>query len=178
MTDNEILHILSLCQLEDGQVCETCPLAQSYPWCDEVLQKETRALINRQKSMIEALKMDKEQLESDIINARMNLEHLRELYEDRACLCEEQDRQIAELNLVLANYPYMVLLADGAICAENHEGYERILASISANAVNEVLEELKNTLVINNEGNTEIFDYEYTLETIEGLKNKGVIFNV
>ena len=55
MTDNEIIHIWSLCQLEDSQVCETCPLGRSYPWCDEVLQKETLSLINRQKAEIERL---------------------------------------------------------------------------------------------------------------------------
>ena len=55
MTDKEIINVLSLCQLEDSAVCETCPLAEQYPWCDEILQKETFDLINRQKAEIERL---------------------------------------------------------------------------------------------------------------------------
>lgn len=47
LTCAEIIHIWSLCQLEDSTVCETCPLGKHYPYCDEILQKETFDLINR-----------------------------------------------------------------------------------------------------------------------------------
>ena len=68
-------------------------------------------------------------------------------------------------------------LEDDIWNAEINRGFaEQKMAS--AMSVNDVLEELKNTLVINNEGNTDFFDYVYTLETIENLKNGGVIFNV
>ena len=200
MTDNEIIIALECCIGDtDGKDCFGCPLYEIDD-CQAHLNLAALDLINRQKSEIErlrediaildsknsvkdklltkaeakmkAMQMDNEQLKTDICNARMNLEHIRELYEERANLCEEQDRQLLELDFILANYPYMVHFGNGTMCTENHREYERLLASISANAVNEVLEELKTTLVINNEGNTEIFDYEYTLETIEELKIK------
>ena len=200
MTDKEVIKALECCVDWCGNIsCWDCPLKNTGCIHFDKL-KETLDLINRQKAEIErlrediaildsknsvkdklltkaeakmkAMQMDNEQLKTDICNARMNLEHIRELYEERANLCEEQDRQLLELDFILANYPYMVHFGNGTMCTENHREYERLLASISANAVNEVLEELKTTLVINNEGNTEIFDYEYTLETIEELKIK------
>ena len=41
------------------------------------LTKATIDLINRQQVKIEALQMDNEQLQSDVINANMNLEHIQ-----------------------------------------------------------------------------------------------------
>lgn len=123
-----------------------------------------KKLLSKAEAKMKAMQMDKEQLESDIANERMNLNHLQE--------------QIAEMMVKRGQYPYIVDFPFGAICAEDHEGYEFILKCISSAAVIEVLEELKNTLIINNEGNTEIFDYSYTLETIdEVIKTKGVIFD-
>lgn len=53
-------------------------------------------LLNKAEAKLEALQMDNEQLKSDIVNERMNLEKVQELYEERACLCEEQERTIME----------------------------------------------------------------------------------
>ena len=42
-------------------------------------------------------------------------------------------------------------------------------------AIKEFAEKLRSTLIINNEGNTEIFDYDFTLETINDLlKEYGI----
>jgi hypothetical protein len=90
--------------------------------------------------------MDKAQLKSDIANAEMNMEHLQQLYEERACLCEEQCQQIAELDIVLANYPYIVHVENGTICAENYEGYKAILKAISKVAVEDFADGLKPVL--------------------------------
>ncbi len=68
-------------------------------------------------------------------------------------------------------------LEDDLWNAEINRGFAEQKAN-SAASVNDVLEELKHTLVINNEGNTDFFDYVYTLETIEGFKNRGGIFDV
>lgn len=54
-------------------------------------------LLAKADSKIAALEMDNEQLKSDIANERMNLEKVQELYEERACLCEEQERTILVL---------------------------------------------------------------------------------
>lgn len=47
------------------------------------------------------------------------------------------------------------------------------LSSARSEAKAEFAEELKYTLIINNEGNCEIFDYDYTLETIDNIAKKG-----
>lgn len=59
--------------------------------------KVKKKLLDIAEAKFETLEMDKKQLESDIFNTNMNLEHLQKLYEERATLCEEQDRQIFEL---------------------------------------------------------------------------------
>lgn len=56
-----------------------------------------RKLLAKAEAKFEALEMDKKQLECDVFNANMNLEHLQKLYDERAALCEEQDRIIVEL---------------------------------------------------------------------------------
>lgn len=45
---------------------------------------------------------------------------------------------------------------------------------IEAEAIKEFAERLKYTLVINNEGNTDIFDYVFTLETLDNLVKEMV----
>jgi hypothetical protein len=47
-----------------------------------------------------------------------------------------------------------------------------LVETIQANTVREFAERLKYTLCINNEENTEFFDYSYTLETIDEVANK------
>lgn len=47
-----------------------------------------------------------------------------------------------------------------------------LVEAIQANTVREFAERLKYTLCINNEENTEFFDYSYTLETIDEVANK------
>ena len=75
MTDKEII-VEALEHCVNGD-CGGCPnLATEYCSTPKLFYKDTLDLINRQQAKIEALQMDKEQLESDVINANMNLEHI------------------------------------------------------------------------------------------------------
>lgn len=77
MTDNEIIKALECCACSDG--CENCLYAKQ---CDGV-EHLTNALdlINRQKAKNEALQMDNQQLQSDIINENQNYDHIKGLWE-------------------------------------------------------------------------------------------------
>ena len=87
MTDNEIIKALEYCPkattLGDCEKLE-CPALRKegcYYACfgediyENELMKDALSVINRQKAKIEALQMDNEQLQSDIVNANMNAEH-------------------------------------------------------------------------------------------------------
>lgn len=57
--------------------------------------------------------------------------------------------------------------------AEIEQGYIVTgVKKVQADTVREMQERLKYTLCINNEENTEFFDYSYTLETIDEVANK------
>lgn len=78
MTDNEITKALGACH--DYSDCDNCRFGKYRTrngLCVDMLHRSARDLINRQKSKIEALQMDNEQLQSDIVNANMNCEHLQ-----------------------------------------------------------------------------------------------------
>lgn len=56
-----------------------------------------------------------------------------------------------------------------SLCAANAHILGTLLNEIKADTVREFAERLIYTLCINNEENTEIFDYAYTLETIDQI---------
>ena len=71
-TDKDIIKALNrCCAFAD---CRGCPF-QVGGDCIRRLCKESLELINRQNAKIKALQMDNEQLQSDIANANMNLDH-------------------------------------------------------------------------------------------------------
>lgn len=74
MTDNEIKKALECCSIEHK--CNGCPAVGIGAFCVNGIIKQAYDLINRQKAKIEALQMDNEQLQSDVANANMNLEHM------------------------------------------------------------------------------------------------------
>ena len=77
MTDNEIIKALEWCADTKGEMSNECPYVLGVCSCNnEQLHKDALDLINRQKAKIEALQMDNEQLQSDVANANMNLEHM------------------------------------------------------------------------------------------------------
>ena len=80
MTDNEIIKALDICS-KNG-FCSECPYSDDFTNCNTRVCKDVLALIYRQRAKIEALQMDNEQLQSDIINVNMNLEHQQEDIKD------------------------------------------------------------------------------------------------
>ena len=71
MTEKEIIKTLECCSKDD---CDNCP--NTFGNCYANLAGEALDLINRQKSKIKRLEMDKEQLERDVSNALCNLGEL------------------------------------------------------------------------------------------------------
>ena len=90
MTDNEIIkfieHAINSAKSEDG-------FKEIY-WkkLDYILD-----LINRQKAKIEALQMDNKQLQSDVINANQNWDHIKGLWE-----CEKEKVESAKQKVICA----------------------------------------------------------------------------
>ena len=79
MTDNEIIKAFKdfLIEQVDGYTDHIETGGERYEFIEKELEllKETDNLINRQKAEIKALRMDNQQLQSDIINANMNADH-------------------------------------------------------------------------------------------------------
>lgn len=90
ITDNEIIkfieHAINSAKSEDG-------FKEIY-WkkLDYILD-----LINRQKAKIEALQMDNKQLQSDVINANQNWDHIKGLWE-----CEKEKIESAKQKVICA----------------------------------------------------------------------------
>ena len=108
MNDKEIIKALECCMA--GGTCEDCPYyTNEHYTCGAHLNKDILDLINRQQAEIKALtgrtaKQEatierledvKEQLESDIINANMNLEHMTAEIERLQNLTEKDFEQTA-----------------------------------------------------------------------------------
>ena len=131
MTDNEIIHTWSLCQLEDSQVCETCPLGQSYPWCDEVLQKETLDLINRQKAEIEKLKKENEILSQNADTAFQDgLNEAQELYAEQIKAEIKAEAYKECVGKVKENSNKMDLVCSGALVRRDYTITEQKLDTL------------------------------------------------
>lgn len=77
MTDNEIIKAL---EATASWVCDECKFHGEMcdgDKCEKVIAENALALINHQKAEIEALQMDKKQLQSDVINANQNWDHIK-----------------------------------------------------------------------------------------------------
>ena len=126
MTDKEIIKALECCKSLDAGTCKSCIFGfkNRHPNsnCINELCENALDLINSQQAEIE---------------------HIGKLYNKRTNLCEEQRRQLEELDLVLCNYPYIVLLRNGAIATKNYEEYSKLLSTISAEAIKEFADRLK-----------------------------------
>lgn len=92
MTDNEIIKALGCCI--NGHCDDNCPFVETRESCHN-LDSLILDLIKRQKAEIERLKDLNNQLESDIINVNMNLEHITQ---DFRLLKQEKSVVIAEAN--------------------------------------------------------------------------------
>lgn len=98
MTDNEIMKVLECCT--NGHPCYKCELLGDDE-CAFTINRIALDLINRQKSKVQALKMDIEQLQNDIINANCNCDHIAMLFEEEKA--ENQSlKKVAETQQSLA----------------------------------------------------------------------------
>ena len=86
---------MMLCFTPKGtnETCAKCPFHKIGLLCKIKRDRAALDLIYNQKAKIEALQMDNEQLQSDIVNANMNLEHIQYEYE---LLKQEKSVVIAE----------------------------------------------------------------------------------
>lgn len=78
MDAENVIKAFELCFAKKGTIltCNKCPYHQYGKLCKVKRDKDALVLVYSLKAKNEALQMDKEQLESDIVNERMNLEHL------------------------------------------------------------------------------------------------------
>ena len=79
-TDEDVIKALEHCTSSTtSEACNGCPFNQSNI-CEQMsngLEIYALDLINRQRAELKALKMDNDQLQSDIVNATMNLESVQ-----------------------------------------------------------------------------------------------------
>ena len=129
MTYEQIIKALKCCADEYIHSCDYCPFEKECNGDNLNLVKYALDLINRQKSEIEKL---------NTVNADMH-ESLRLACERNKDLQAEIER----LKLITTNKPYCVSIGTADIFTENHEEYEWLLAKISAEAIKEFAERLK-----------------------------------
>lgn len=87
MTDNEIIKALELCitcTITDFSACEKCPYNGKCGESDAHIWKDTLALINRQKTEIEAYKHYYNECLNDLKNAHAEIEKLQNRCDDCA----------------------------------------------------------------------------------------------
>ena len=96
MTDNEIIKALECCvKTEFISDCAKCEMFAFD--CKDILIENALDLINRQKAEIERLQMDNKQLQSDVINANQNWDHIKGLWE-----CEKEKVDSAKQKVICA----------------------------------------------------------------------------
>ena len=99
MTDNEIIKAFECCELQGG--CCGCPLSHIQR-CQGVAE-EVVNLLNRQKAEIEVLTAENKQLKSDLIIAKQNYEHIKQLWEaDKVKVKEVLEKYINKHNELVA----------------------------------------------------------------------------
>ena len=92
MTDNEIIKALK------DEIRRANYIESYYIDCVDIgVFQNVLALINRQKAEIEALQMDNKQLQSDVINANQNWDHIKVLWE-----CEKEKVESAKQKVICA----------------------------------------------------------------------------
>ena len=98
MTDNEIIKAMQ-CVIGNDASCSECRYQKvlPFPSCRRMCAKNALDLINRQKAEIEALQMDNKQLQSDVIIANQNWDHIKGLWE-----CEKEKVESAKQKVMCA----------------------------------------------------------------------------
>ena len=75
-TDEEIIRALKCFVAEECPNCDECPFDECCYDCTNKMLNNALDLINRQRAEIERLITLNSQLETDVINANMNLQHI------------------------------------------------------------------------------------------------------
>lgn len=84
MTDNDAIKAYECCEGEDGcnPNCADCPLSPSGDnSCFNRVRKKVLEIVKRQKADNEALQNENKQLQSDVLIANKNYEHIKEIWE-------------------------------------------------------------------------------------------------
>ena len=170
MTEEEIIKALEWCS--ELRLCVDCPMrAEGYfshsgNACRKALMDNALALIKELTEKIDDLEYTLEVQED-------HLEATREWLNDAECkvakLTEENESLRIELDFAKA-FRKETKLEFSLM----HHKYGEALKIIKADTVRDFAERLKYTLCINNEENTEIFDYAYTLETIDQIAKEMI----
>lgn len=148
MEREQIIKALEYCKNRGCQ--EGCPrLCNKIPMEDDCrldLMKDALALIKELTEKVEAYRQELGKVRVALNNANV----------DNKRLTVEKKRLNSEVSV---KKKLLVRCSD-------------LVETIQANTVREFAERLKYTLCINNEENTEFFDYSYTLETIDEVANE------
>lgn len=162
MTDNEIMQALKRCYAS-GRDCTYCPCTSNID-CVQLekyaldlidrLQADKEALIAGQETLqkalakknakIEALQMDNAQLQSDIINANQNLDHINGLYEAEKTRAEKAKEKciyfVKRVNEARAETDRVTEIAAG--WKEAAYKYADSIDNIKAEAIKECLDKV------------------------------------
>jgi|GEM_PF-4727274 len=97
MTDNDIIKALECIANEKDVLCKGCAYKQYDGLaCHRIGARNALALINNQTAKIKALQMDNAQLQSDIINATQNNDHIKALYEEEKQKVEKAKQKVID----------------------------------------------------------------------------------
>ena len=149
MTDNEIIKALK-CLCGEDIPCNNCAYKSRIFKCRKSVAIDALDLINRQQAKIEALQMDNEQLQSDIINASMNLEHqqaeIEQLKTDKTLLRQDINADTAEIRalrrkLEISNSEAVREFADRVKMAFYYE-FDELIPSIMADKIDNLVKEM------------------------------------
>jgi hypothetical protein len=104
-TDEEVIRALECCVNGTSEACLKCTfgLTPPYPVCKTMVEKYALDLINRQRAEIKALEMDNAQLQSDIINANQNSDHIKGLWEAEREKVEKAKQKVVNACKMLKN---------------------------------------------------------------------------
>ena len=132
MTDNEIIKALECCV--KGLECKNCPANPhkgNYGYCTSLLLKAALDLINRQKAEIFKEKNKNSKLRNERNRLKAEVERL------------QTENKLLIDNDVSNKYPNCVLVEKGRIYTKALEDYDNLIGDISAEAIKEFAERLK-----------------------------------
>ena len=102
---DEVIRAFKLCFAPKGTnaTCAKCPYHKHGKLCKIERDRDALDLINRQRSKIKALEMDNAQLQSDIINANQNSDHIKGLWEAEKEKVEKAKQKVINVCKMLKN---------------------------------------------------------------------------